>query len=76
MLSVGHFGPMLKITETISPPAFDNNMNTAEQAQELTRQIENSISEEIMRYPQFWLWSYKYWRRSGDGTYPDNYPVY
>jgi lauroyl/myristoyl acyltransferase len=43
---------------------------------DLTQEIENQISAEIRRHPQYWLWSYKHWRREPGETYPQNYPDY
>ncbi|HEY5652889.1 MAG TPA: lysophospholipid acyltransferase family protein [Pontiella sp.] len=60
----------------ISPPIFDKKENMEEIVLKLTQEIEDEISEQIMKHPNFWLWSYKHWRRTHGENYPKNYPVY
>jgi lauroyl/myristoyl acyltransferase len=43
---------------------------------EMTQRIEDQMSEAILANPEYWLWSYKHWRRKPGKTYPSNYPVY
>ena len=63
-----------------SEPVWDqpNNMRhyLNRVARELTQQIQDKISEEIRTHPEYWLWSYKHWRRTPGHTYPPNYPSY
>lgn len=66
----------ISITQSIQPPPFEKERDADETARELTQQIQDGISDEIRKHPEFWLWSYKHWRRKKGRTYPDNYPVY
>lgn len=66
----------IRMTHKIVPPPFDKALNADDVARDLTQQIQDIISEEIRRHPQFWLWSYRHWRRVSGQTYPDNYPQY
>lgn len=66
----------IRITQTLLPPPFNKEADSAQIAHELTQRIQNIISEEILKYPEFWLWSYKHWRRVPGQTYPDHYPRY
>jgi KDO2-lipid IV(A) lauroyltransferase len=66
----------IRITQTITPPPFDKNLDANEVARTLTQQIQDVLSDEIRKHPHFWLWSYKHWRRVPGRTYPDNYPRY
>lgn len=66
----------VRITRSISPPPYDNNRNADQVAKELTQRIQNEISEEIRSHPEFWLWSYRHWRRTPGQTYPPSYPDY
>jgi lauroyl/myristoyl acyltransferase len=61
---------------TIQPPVFDKEKDTTMIIQKLTQQIQDKISDEIRKHPEFWLWSYKHWRRTTGKTYPTNYPDY
>jgi KDO2-lipid IV(A) lauroyltransferase len=66
----------IRITQSIVPPAFSKELDADEVANALTQQIQDGISEQIRRYPEYWLWSYKHWRRNEGRSYPDHYPVY
>ncbi|MBN2162257.1 MAG: lysophospholipid acyltransferase family protein [Pontiellaceae bacterium] len=66
----------MRMSERITPPAFDREADADAVIHQLTRQIMDIVSEEIRKNPQFWLWSYKHWRRQKGRTYPDNYPTY
>lgn len=66
----------IQITEILEPPPYEKERDTEQVAQELTQVIENHISDQIRKYPQFWLWSYRHWRRHAGGGFPTNYPVY
>jgi KDO2-lipid IV(A) lauroyltransferase len=66
----------IRITKSIPPPPFDKQADADKIIHQLTQQILNEISEEIRNHPQFWLWSYKHWRRNKGQTYPENYPHY
>lgn len=66
----------IRITEAIFPPPFDKEQDMDDVVQQLTQRIEDGISEQIRRHPQFWLWSYKHWRRVPGGSYPEHYPAY
>jgi KDO2-lipid IV(A) lauroyltransferase len=61
---------------TLQPPAFDKEKNADQVAFELTQKIQNIVSKEIREHPEYWLWSYKHWRRSPGKAYPPNYPDY
>ncbi|MEN7973122.1 MAG: lysophospholipid acyltransferase family protein [Verrucomicrobiota bacterium] len=66
----------IRMTQTIQPPPFDKDQDADQVARELTTQIIDQVSSEIRRHPEFWLWSYKHWRRTAGKTYPPNYPDY
>ncbi len=66
----------IRITGNLIPPPFDKDADQDRVARDLTQQILNEISREILAHPQYWLWSYKHWRRVPGRTYPDNYPHY
>lgn len=72
--SGGHY--RIRITEEIVPPPFDKDLDADAVARELTQRIQDGISCEIREHPQYWLWSYKHWRRASGQTYPDHYPTY
>ena len=61
---------------TLQPPPLDKSRDSARVAADLTQQIEDLISAEILASPQYWLWAYKHWRRIPGKTYPDTYPDY
>ncbi len=61
---------------SIQPPDFDKTQDADQIALELTQQIQDKISAEIRKYPEFWLWSYKHWRRKDGSAYPAHYPDY
>lgn len=63
-------------TGSIMPPPFNKQTDADQIARELTQQIQDMISDEIRKHPQFWLWSYKHWRRKAGHSYPDHYPQY
>ena len=63
-------------TGTLQPPPFDKAQNTAKEALKLTQKIQNHISTEIRAHPEYWLWSYRHWRRTPGKTYPPDYPNY
>ena len=67
---------LVQITKSILPPPFDKNKDMDAVTLDLTRQIQNIISEQILNYPEFWLWSYKHWRRKTGEDYPVHYPDY
>jgi KDO2-lipid IV(A) lauroyltransferase len=66
----------LSFPHHITPPPYDKEADMDAVVLELTRQIQDIISEQILKYPQFWLWSYKHWRRKPGIMYPENYPEY
>ncbi|WP_372808533.1 lysophospholipid acyltransferase family protein [Pontiella sp.] len=66
----------IRVTQSIVPPPFDKERGMDEIVHGLTQQIQDGISAEIRAHPEYWLWSYKHWRRSEGQTYPANYPVY
>ncbi len=66
----------IRITKNILPPPFDKDLDADVVARNLTQQIQDEISAEIRRHPQYWLWSYKHFRRAPGKTYPDHYPRY
>ncbi len=66
----------IRITDNLVPPPFDKAADPDQVAREITQQIQNEISREIIEHPQFWLWSYKHWRRRPGQDYPANYPQY
>ncbi|MDF7807332.1 lysophospholipid acyltransferase family protein [Pontiellaceae bacterium B12219] len=66
----------IQISNSITPPPFDKEADMDAIVLDLTRQIQDIISEQIMKTPEFWLWSYKHWRRKTNTTYPAHYPEY
>ncbi len=66
----------IRITQTIDPPPFGKDRDADAVAKELTQQIQDGISAEIRAHPEYWLWSYKHWRRKPGKAYPANYPAY
>lgn len=63
-------------TGMIRPVPYDAQNDTKEVVLKLTQQIVDYTSSEILKHPEFWLWSYKHWRRLSNETYPANYPDY
>jgi len=61
---------------TLRPPAYEKGADSTVIARELTQQILDRISAEIRKHPEYWLWSYRHWRREPGKTYPENYPDY
>ena len=66
----------LRISKSIIPPPFDKQQDMDEIVHRLTQQIQDSVSDEIRTHPEFWLWSYKHWRRIPGESYPEHYPTY
>ncbi|HSR88625.1 MAG TPA: hypothetical protein VLL07_06695, partial [Pontiella sp.] len=66
----------IRITQNIIPPPFSKDADPEAIARQLTQTIQDGISAEIRKHPQFWLWSYKHWRRVAGKGYPDHYPYY
>ncbi len=66
----------IRVTQHIIPPPFDKKCDMAPIVKELTQQIQDGISKEIRAHPEYWLWSYKHWRRTPGKTYPPHYPDY
>ena len=66
----------LQVPKFITADEFPTEPDADEAARILTQRIMNEVSEEIRKHPQFWLWSYKHWRRTSGGSYPENYPSY
>lgn len=64
------------IPDHIIPPPFDKAADMDAVVFGLTCRIQDIISEYILQYPEFWLWSYKHWQRKPGKTYPANYPDY
>ena len=60
----------------LHPPPFSKERDADEVTLELTRRIQERISSEIRAHPEFWLWSYKHWRRRPGQAYPPGYPDY
>jgi len=66
----------IRITQSIRPPPFSKDADSEDVIRSLTQSIQDGISAEIRQYPEFWLWSYKHWRRVAGKSYPANYPDY
>lgn len=66
----------IRITQSIIPPPFSKDSDPDTIARQLTQTIQDGLSAEIRKYPQFWLWSYRHWRRVAGKSYPDHYPHY
>lgn len=64
------------IPERLVPPPYDKEMDMDAIVLEMTRGIQDIISEQILKYPEYWLWSYKHWRRKPNTDYPAHYPDY
>lgn len=60
----------------IQPPAFDKQGDADQVTREVTQQIQDRISAEIRAHPEYWLWSYRHWRRAPGKNYPPHYPSY
>lgn len=73
-LPQGHY--RITMTDSIIPPPFEKERDADQIARVLTQKIMDRVSEQIREHPEFWLWSYKHWRRVPEQTYPDNYPTY
>jgi len=73
-LPSGKYG--LYSTGTLQPPAYEKGADSAAIALKLTQQILDHISAEIRERPEYWLWSYRHWRREPKENYPENYPDY
>jgi len=61
---------------TLRAPVYEKGADSSAIARELTQQILDRISAEIRRQPEYWLWSYRHWRRVPGKEYPSNYPDY
>ena len=70
----GHY--RIRIPKIIIPPPYDKERDADQAALELTQQIQDGISREILKHPEHWLWAYRHWRRVPGKTYPPNYPDY
>jgi KDO2-lipid IV(A) lauroyltransferase len=66
----------IRVTQILSPPPFDKAADSEKIVRDLTQRIQDIISAEILEHPEFWLWSYKHWRRLPGKSYPDHYPQY
>lgn len=66
----------IEIRECIHPPPFDKAADAGAVSRALTQQIQNRISAAIRRHPEYWLWSYRHWRREPGKPYPERYPDY
>ncbi len=62
--------------KTILPPAYNKERDATRVTKELTQQIIDCVSDEIRNHPEYWIWSYKHWRRTSGKNYPPNYPNY
>lgn len=67
---------LIEIPDRLIPPPFDKAADMEAIVHTLTQDIEDRVTEQIMKYPQFWLWSYKHWRRREGESYPPHYPEY
>ncbi len=61
---------------TLQPPVYNKEPDAKAVARELTQQILDRVSDEIRKHPEYWLWSYRHWRRTPGKTYPPDYPNY
>jgi lauroyl/myristoyl acyltransferase len=66
----------IQIKNSITPPLFDKEADMDSIVLDLTRRIQDVISEQILKTPDLWLWSYKHWRRKPNTPYPAHYPEY
>ena len=60
----------------ITPPAYDKTQDQEKIVRELTQQIVDVVSNQIREVPDYWLWSYKHWKKIKPGTDPTQYPDY
>ena len=67
---------LLYSTGSLQPPPYNKNADSTQIAKELTQQIIDHISAEIRKHPEYWLWSYRHWRRKPGEIAPPNYPDY
>lgn len=70
----GHYH--IYINASITPPPFDKEADMDAIVLDLTQRIQDLVTAEIHKHPEYWLWSYKHWRRQDHLTYPDHYPIY
>jgi len=66
----------IRITQSIIPPPFSKDADSDAIIRGLTQTIQDGISAVIREHPEFWLWSYRHWRRVEGKSYPTNYPDY
>ncbi len=64
------------LTEQIDPPPYDAAADQAATVLHLTQRILDGVSAEIRKHPQYWLWSYRHWRKMPGIECPPNYPRY
>ncbi len=62
--------------KVIQPPPYDKQQDQEAIVKDLTQQILDVVSKEILAYPETWLWSYKHWRNVAPGDDPTKYPTY
>lgn len=67
---------LLYVEECITPPPYSANADHDQIIHDLTQVIEDTLSAEIRKYPQNWLWAYRHWRRDEPREYPTYYPNY
>ncbi len=66
----------IRMTDCITPPPFEKDADPDAIVRELTQRIQDIISAEILKHPQYWLWSYKHFRQRKKRCYPNHYPRY
>ena len=67
----GHY--RIYIPKIITPPPYNPSANANQVARELTQQIQDSLSKEILQHPEHWLWAYRHWRHE-QKKHPTNNP--
>ena len=55
---------LVQAPHSIIPPALEPDQDMDNAVLKLTQNIQDFVSNQILEHPQFWLWSYKLWRRS------------
>lgn len=63
-------------TGILQPPAYNKEQDADAVAKELTQQIIDRVSDAIRKQPEYWIWSYRHWRRAPGESYPPDYPDY
>ena len=67
---------LLRFPHMIVPPPADASQDTDQIVLDLTQRIQDIVGNQVLEYPQFWLWSYKLWRRGAGQRDSDHFIDY